>query len=397
MPLWDITLLQGVNGGCTAVIVRVHHCLADGLSGVGLLNVLLDPSAVTAPLRQEGPDAQEEQRLDAPPERSAMTSLVEALTHSCFSFFHRIVMAESELLDLTGQVLAAAGKQPGEATTYGLNCSAPIPTSDQFVRDMREILAPTERLPFNVVCHGPQKYQWAELSIADMRAVKRVCGATLNDVALALVTSSIRHYAELHGISVAGRVLRIAIPVSIRGKGAVSDLGNQITFLPFTIPLDIRDLQELIGAIRERMASLRGLHLAELVSFAGTLLGMVPTAAQALAAPFVTKLPISVCNMICTNVPGPKVPLYLNGQKMLACYPYIATGGEMGMNCAILTYNGKAYFGFTADAQAMPDVECLGKLLRASFTELRKAVAIRSARPKRTATKGPTAQRAAAA
>jgi hypothetical protein len=68
---------------------------------------------------------------------------------------------------------------------------------------------------------------------------------------------------------------------------------------------------------------------------------------------------------------------------MLACYPYVATSGEMGMNCAILTYNGTAYFGFTADVHAMPDVARLGEFLHMSFAELRKAVGIRSARPNR--------------
>jgi hypothetical protein len=87
-------------------------------------------------------------------------------------------------------------------------------------------------------------------------------------------------------------------------------------------------------------------------------------------------LPLSLCNLICTNVPGPQYPLYLLGHKQLACYPYVPIGGEMGMNCAILTYNGTAYFGFTGDAHAIPDLKRLETFLSQSFAELRKAAGI---------------------
>jgi diacylglycerol O-acyltransferase len=375
-PLWDITLLRGLKGNRTGVIVRFHHCLADGISGVGLLNVLMDPSPM-APL-----PAHQEQRFHALPAGRAMTSLLGNLVHSCFSTFSRLVTAESELLDVAQLVIAAA-KPSQQADTTGFNSGGRIPTLDQLRRLMPELLAPTERLPFNVVCYGPHKFHSAELPVAQMRAAKRACGATLNDVVLALVTSAIRRYAELHGVPVKGRLLRIIVPVSVRGKGDVTDLGNRITFLPLTIPLDIRNPIELIAAIRERLAFLKNVHVAELVSLAGTLLGTIPPPAQALAGPIASQLPLSLCNTICTNVPGPKVPLYLIGHRMLACYPYVATSSDLGMNCAILTYNGTAYFGFTGDVHAMPDVERLGKFLRMSFAELRKAVAIRAARSDR--------------
>jgi len=77
--------------------------------------------------------------------------------------------------------------------------------------------------------------------------------------------------------------------------------------------------------------------------------------------------------MVCTNVPGPQYPLYLLGHKILHCYPYVPIGGEMALNCAILTYNGTAYFGFSGDVHAVPDLRRLETLLKASFTELREA------------------------
>ena len=80
--------------------------------------------------------------------------------------------------------------------------------------------------------------------------------------------------------------------------------------------------------------------------------------------------------MVCTNVPGPQYPLYLLGHKMLHWYPYVPVGGEMALNCAILTYNGTAYFGFSGDVHAAPDLRRLEELLKLSFKELREAAGV---------------------
>ena len=91
--------------------------------------------------------------------------------------------------------------------------------------------------------------------------------------------------------------------------------------------------------------------------------------------PVASQLPLSLCNIICTNVPGPQVPLYLMGHKMLSWYPWVPIGGLMGINCAILTYNGTAFFGFTGDVHAAPDLELLEKFVDESFAELRAGAA----------------------
>jgi hypothetical protein len=130
------------------------------------------------------------------------------------------------------------------------------------------------------------------------------------------------------------------------------------------------------------MAFLKTTHVAELVGMAGTMLGTIPTAAQVVVGPIVSQLPLGLCNVICTNVPGPAFPLYLIGHKMLRCYPYVPIGGDIGINCAVLTYDGTAYFGFTGDAHAAPDLHRLEKFLTTSFADLRRAVGVRPVRQK---------------
>jgi len=125
------------------------------------------------------------------------------------------------------------------------------------------------------------------------------------------------------------------------------------------------------------MEFLKTAHIAEIVGVAGGLIGIVPTALQALAGPIAGQLPITPFNMVCTNVPGPQFPLYLLGHKMISWYPYVPIGGQMAVNCAVLSYNGMTYFGFTGDAHAAPDLKRLKKMLQASLVEMLKSAGCR--------------------
>ena len=107
----------------------------------------------------------------------------------------------------------------------------------------------------------------------------------MNDVILALVTATIRRYLELHGDHVKGRLLRMMVPVNLRGSESPGELGNRISLVPVTIPLDIRNPRKLLAAVHKRTDFLKRAHAAELVSVAGGLIGIFPTAAQALARP----------------------------------------------------------------------------------------------------------------
>jgi diacylglycerol O-acyltransferase len=376
-PLWDMTLVSGLQGNRTGLVIRVHHSLADGISGVGLMRVLLDETSATGLLPRL-------RRFHAPPPRDAATLLVEGAIESCFSAVQRVLTAHSELLAVAQRAFATVTEPAPPAATAppdGSNHHG-VPALDQLRRFFPDLASPAERLPFNVVCRGPQKFTWAEIPLADIKAARQACEATVNDVALAIVTAAVARYAALHKMSLSGRTLRIVVPVSVRARADVGDLGNRITFVPVDIPLDVGNLRRLTCAVRERTTMLKEAHVAELVGFAGTLLGTIPAPVQALLAPIAGQLPLSVCNLICTNVPGPRMPLYLMGRRMIACYPRVPIGGEMGMNVALITYDGAAYFGFTGDAHAVPDLEQLPRFLVESFAELQKAAGIRAASKK---------------
>jgi diacylglycerol O-acyltransferase / wax synthase len=360
-PLWDLVLVRGLKGDRTGLIARIHHCLADGVAGVGLMNVVMDSSPVPRPIRAGKRSPRTRPRHHAPP------SLLDGWITSYFDAVQQILSMQSDVLNVTQSVVA-----------NGANLS-----SEEVTRLMPEIAAPTERLSFNVICQGPEKFACTELPLEPLKAIHDACGVTLNDVVLALITATLRHYAELHGDVVKGRLLRFAVPVSFRNQGSGKDLGNRISFLPVTVPMDIRSPKRLLAAVHERTEFLKRAHVADLVGLAGATLGAIPTPLQAAVGPLVSQLPLNLCNLVCTNVPGPQVPLYVLGHKMLSWYPYVPIGGEMGLNCAILTYNGTAYFGFTGDAHAAPDLWRMERLLKLSFLELGKTTSGSSPRKKR--------------
>ena len=356
-PLWDITVAHGLQGNRTGVIFRLHHCLADGIAGVGLMNVILDASP-------EVPrSCKKKFKLRVPPPHDPLTSLTAGAIDSYSDFVQRILSTLADLLSMGERAAIDGGKL--------------LPTAE-LSRLLLEITAFTERLRFNVPYRGPQKFAWAEIPLTEVKAIRHTFETSVNDVILALVTATIRRYLELHGDPVKGRLFRMMVPVNLRGKHSATELGNRISLVPVTVPLDIRAPEKLLAAVHLRTEFLKQAHAAELVSLSANFIGMFPAGLQALVGPILSQLPITPFNLVCTNVPGPQYPLYLLGHKMLRWYPYVPVGGEMALNCAILSYDDKVYFGFSGDVHAAPDLRRLEGFLKMSFAEMRQAAEIRS-------------------
>ena len=374
-PLWDLTLVRNLKGNRTGLIARMHHCLADGIAGVGIMSALMDVAPTPAPIPKG------KIRFRVPRPRDPMTAVMDGLASSCADVTERILSAWGDVLGMAQRTLASGGSSSNE----------------EFARLLPEITAPTQRLCFNVLYRGPQKFACTEIPLADVKAIRHACEASINDVLLALVTATIRRYAEFHGDQIKGRLLRIMVPVNLRGNGSAGELGNRISLVPVTIPLDIRNPKRLLAAVHRRTEFLKRSHAAELVGLAGGMIGILPGVMQSFAGPMISQLPITPFNMVCTNVPGPQYPLYLLGHKMTHWYPYVPIGGELALNCAILSYDGMIYFGFSGDAHAAPDLGRLEKFLRSNFEELREAAGLNRAGKKARSRRPPTKHQPAVA
>ncbi len=359
-PLWDMTLVHGLKGDRSGFIFRLHHCLADGIAGVGIMNKIMDASPVVPRL----PRRKLQRQVPPTPE------VLSAITNGCVDSYSELV---KRILDAIADLSSMAER----AAANGGSVS-----KDELTHLLPEFSLSTERLRFNVLYRGPQNFAWADIPLAEIKAIRHICGTSVNDVILALVTATIRRYLELHGERVQGRMLRMMVPVNLRGTEGPGELGNRISLATVSIPLDVRDPRKLLATVLKSTELLKRAHTAEVWSLAGGLISMVPAPAQRLAGHIISRLPFTPFNMVCTNVPGPQIPLYLLGHKMLHCYPYVPVGGEMALNCAIFTYNGTAYFGFSGEVHAVPDLRRLEGHLRLSFTELREAAGVHTPRNK---------------
>jgi WS/DGAT/MGAT family acyltransferase len=245
-----------------------------------------------------------------------------------------------------------------------------------------QVLGPLERLPFNRPCSGERRVAWSEHSFTDARAVRTACGGTVNDVVLTALTGAVMRYLKLHKESLRNRYFRVMVPVNLRQAEDRGTLGNCVSVLPVTLPLFIQDPVERLRRIAAQTEAMKHARVAELLRAAFSWMGALPAPLQALAGrlPLVST-PVPIVHIVSTNVPGPQVPLYANGRRLLTLYPHVPAGWDVGMGLAIQSYDQKLFFAFTFDAQAAPDGDRMKEFLDASFAELRKAAKVPESEP----------------
>jgi diacylglycerol O-acyltransferase len=363
-PLWEIHVVEGLEDGRGALIARIHHALADGVAGAALLRIMLDPSP------ESSRAASKPRTRPAVPPRVEQT-LAEQVGGAIQSALENAVAAEAGLLSLAEGLLSDRGNN----------------ALQQLATILPELLKPAERFPFNKPCSGERKFCWAEVDLSEVQAIRAALGGKLNDCILSVVVRAVARYIRLHGEKVDGRFLRVACPVNLRAGEQGESLGNRITFLPVVLPLDVRGPVEMLRAVTSRMEIMKGARAADLIAIFASCLGTAPTPMQELfwrVIPLIP-LPVPLLNMICTNVPGSPSPLYSVGRRLVASYPQVPTGYELGLGVAVQSYDGKLFFGVIADAHVAPDANRLRDYIRLCFEELRKAAGVKSARPRSTA------------
>ena len=369
-PLWDVTLVQGVEPNKTGLVFRVHHCLADGVAGVGLMKSLLQETSDYRPVRSA--------RKGATPRPVPEATLFEGVVNAWFVNAQNLLNMQFELLQLAMKSLPSP---VGGNGTNVAQAPRPSPTAASSLRDFASVLSeaalPVQRLPFNTLCQGSITFDWCDLPMEDIRRIRQKCEATVNDVVLTILCGAIRRYTELHGVNVSGRSVRIGIPVNVRTEGEAAGAGNHITMISLNVPISERDPLKLLHLVQTKSQVSRNGRSPELIALTALMMGTIPTPLQKLGAGVLRRLPISFFNTVCTNVRGPDRPLYLVGHKLLRAYPFVPIGGEMGMNCAVLTYDETMHAGFTGDAHAAPDLAEIAKCFQESFEALRTAAGIR--------------------
>ncbi len=350
-PLWELYVVEDFEGGNSAMIAKVHHCMVDGISGVDLIKIMFDisPESVAPPK----PEIVKEETVKKEPIQKLFESVLGGLQETT-----------SRLMEMQGGLLYMASNLAKPET---------VETLPQIAQVLPSVAAPPPMLPFNGKCSGERRLAWSGFSFADARIIRNVLGGTVNDVVLTLLSEAVARYTKHHGQEIAKKDMRFMVPVSLRQKEQRGALGNLISILPVEIPLDIETLPERFKYVNQKTALMKESKMAEGLMLFGALYGLVPAPLQNILGQ-IADLPFPPFNMVATNVPGPQVPLYLAGRKMLIQYPYVPIGYGLGLGCAIFSYNQYLYFGLSSDAQAMPDVEKFKEILDEVFADLMATV-----------------------
>lgn len=345
-PLWEMYLIEGLEDGYVAVLTKSHHAMIDGMSGIDIATVLFDFT--------REPQHVEPQPYQPQPEPSSrdlfVASLAEQVTHPL-----RTAIENASAALLAPQ----AALQSLQRTLGG------------FAALMSGGTAPDS--PFNVKVGPNRRFAMAEVLVSEAKMLKNAFDCKVNDVVLALVAGALDRLLRGRGIQTHGLSLRTMVPMSTRSDSQKMEMGNRISTLLVDLPIGVDDPVERLRRIAAATKDVKKSHQAVA---AGMIMGLgqwAPPTIHGMAARAVARQ--RLINLVVSNVPGPQVPLYLAGAKMLVTYPIMPLGETVALSVAVTSLSGVMGFGFTADWDALPDIEALPAGLIASVEELKKAAA----------------------
>ena len=356
-PLWDVHVVDGVDGG-SALVTRMHHCIGDGTASVLVARALFDTSAkgwratpATAARKTAAPGLIE--RLFAPAVdaaewsvetlRSVVGGAIDAATHP------------QQLAEKAALVLAGAGTLAVEL-----------------------LKTPDPRSPLKGEFGLGKRVAWsAPVRLADVKAIGAPLGAKINDVLVAAMTGALRHYLRGRGVDVDGMTVRAMVPVDLRPPGRASELGNEFGLVILELAIGSKDPLARLRRTKAHMDELKRSPEAVAILALFNIFGHTPKAVEDLAV----QLFGSKASVVMTNVAGPQEPLYLAGvpiDRVMFWVPH--PGRELGMGISILSYRGEATLSVVSDAHLVPDPEAITGRFQREFASMQAAVRRRAKR-----------------
>jgi diacylglycerol O-acyltransferase len=365
-PLWEMWLVQGLEGNRFALISKTHHALVDGISGVDLATVLYDanpvPGGLTPPIRPWEPKSE-------PGGLELAARSLQNVPKVPFKAARRFVQA---------------ARRPRENAAHAAEVAEGVGTV------LWQLLNPAPKLPLNEAIGPHRRYRWVHSELRDFKRIREAFGGTINDVVLTVTAGAMRRWLERRGIRVEGLELRGLVPVSLRTEEDRGMLGNRLAVFRAPLPVYAGDPVERLGIVRKEMDKIKQskqvMGAEAIVAFNDF---APPTVlAQASRLNFSTRL----FNLIVTNVPGPQFPLYVLGRELETVVPVAFLPDNHALAVAIFSYNGKMSFGLLGDFDALEDIDVLVDGIEESLKELLDAAAERTASkpPKKEPAPNPT-------
>ena len=353
-PLWEIWLVEGLEGDRFAILGKTHHALVDGISGVDITTVLFDASP------EPVPPAEPPAPWFPKPVPSGTQLLTDALLERAVLPAEAVRGARAMM---RGPRRVASGARDalvgiGAMAWAGVN---PAPTS-----------------PFNQRIGPHRRFTWTRASLDEFKAIKTELGGTVNDVVLTAVAGALGRYLRGHGNETEGLELKAMVPVSVRADVERGALGNKVAAMWAPLPVYEEDPVERFKLVHEAMKGLKESGQAVGAEVLTQLGGFAPTTVMAQAARLQSRQ--RLFNLVVTNVPGPQFELFLLGRPMVDAFPMVPLAKNQGLGIAIMSYNGALNFGLVSDYDILSDVEALSDDLADAVEELATAAGVAPSR-----------------
>ena len=363
-PLWEMWIAEGLERDRFAVLMKVHHCMVDGASGTSLLTLLFrsQPDASIPAIEAWFP------RETPSPLRLAFDeALAGAGTPLALAR-----MAAGALRDPARTLRRARWR--ASAVSEALRTGFHLPSTTALERPI-----------------GPhRRVEWRRFELAEIKALRKQLGGTVNDVVLAIAAGALRRFLERRHEPLDRIDYRVVVPVNARSSSGDPGVANRVSAFFLSLPVSEPDPLARFEAVRAETERLKTSRAAEGIDFFTRMVDSVGSNwLTALGVRLVAR--VQPYNQIVSNVPGPQFPLYVLGARLLELYPLPPLFERQGLGTAVMSYDGSLCWGMVADRDVVPDLGALARDVEAAFHELRGAAAAR--RP----SEAPTKRRARAA
>ncbi|PRC42538.1 wax ester/triacylglycerol synthase family O-acyltransferase [Mycobacterium sp. ITM-2017-0098] len=335
-PLWECWIIEGLADGRWATVMKIHHCIADGIATAQMLAKLSDDGAG------------ETFAADIRAAQDSGPSILDLL---------RPRLNPLNWINGAWRATLAATSAAEHAVVGAAELTAGV-------------LTPGQESSLNGPVTGMRRYSAALVDLAVMKEVSRSFAVTLNDVALAAITNSYRHMLLERGETPGPHALRTLVPVSMRAADAFGVTDNRVSAMLPLLPVDEPDPVRQLEIVHERLTKAKGSGQREGGSAVFAAAGTIPFALSAWTIRLLTRLPQRSVMALATNVPGPRGQQRVLGRKVLEILPIPPIALHLRTGIAMVSYAGRFSFGITADFDSAPDVDALARGIENAVQQL---------------------------
>ncbi|HEY3831658.1 MAG TPA: wax ester/triacylglycerol synthase family O-acyltransferase [Acidimicrobiia bacterium] len=337
-PLWEMYVIEGLEGGYVAELTKIHHACIDGVSGAEILGVLLDAVADPPPVPPPDPPWHPEHQ----PASATM------LGRGAVGLLSRPRVG----LRVARKALRNG---PALARNFGVRIAPPRPA-----QLLSRPSTSTPQVPFSGMISAHRRFAFGSLPLSDVKAVKQELGGTVNDVVMAMCAGALRRWLLDHDALPDGPV-HAMVPISVRTPEQVGTFGNRVSAMVAELPTDepdpvvrYRRMHDAMGACKEQHNAIPADILQDFAQFAPP--SVLGAASRVIARTELMGRVSPPFNVVISNVPGPQFPLYSAGATLQGIYPLSAIADGVGLNMTLMSYNGNLDFGLLADREMVPDI-----------------------------------------